>query len=68
MNLPIPVNESDHVIGPPNAPIIVVNYGDYHNGINYGITGAPTTFINDELYAMSGVDLLSTVKTMLEST
>jgi hypothetical protein len=35
---------------------------DYYNGI----TGAPTTFINGELYAMSGVDLLSTVKTMLE--
>jgi protein-disulfide isomerase len=29
MNLPIPVNERDHVIGPPNAPVIVVNYGDY---------------------------------------
>jgi len=171
MNLPIPINEGDHVIGPPNAPIIVVNYGDYecpdchrrhrevekmfdqlvnsirfvyrhfplvnvhpralraaeaaeaaaaqgkfwdmhrhlyirpdkledrhlhryaneigldvdkfdselnagtytqqilsgyHNDINYGITGAPTTFINGELYAMSGIDLLSTVKTMLE--
>ena len=38
---------------------------DYHNSINYGITGAPTTFINGELYAISGVDLLSTVKTML---
>jgi len=171
MNLPIPINERDHVIGLPNAPIIVVNYGDYecpdchrrhrevekmfdqlvnsirfvyrhfplvnvhpralraaeaaeaaaaqgkfwdmhrhlysspdkledrhlhryakeigldvdkfeheisagtytkqilndyHNGINYGITGAPTTFINGELYAMSGVNLLSRVKTMLE--
>jgi len=39
---------------------------DYHNSVIYGITGAPTTFINDELYAMSGVDLLSTVQTMLK--
>jgi protein-disulfide isomerase len=39
---------------------------DYYNSINYGITGAPTTFINGELYAMSGAELLSTVKAMLE--
>ena len=39
---------------------------DYHQAIIYGITGAPTTFINDELYAMSGVKLLSVVKTMLQ--
>ena len=38
---------------------------DYDNSIIYGITGAPTTFINGELYAMSGVELLSTVKAML---
>lgn len=38
---------------------------NYHSSITYGITGAPTTFINGELYAMSGVELLSTVKTML---
>ena len=38
---------------------------DYYNSNNYGITGTPTTFINGELYAMSGVDLLSTVKGML---
>jgi len=38
---------------------------DYHNSIIYGITGAPTTFINGELYAMSGTELLSTVKAML---
>lgn len=38
---------------------------DYYNSVNYGITGAPTTFINGELYAMSGVNLLSTVKGML---
>src|SRR5262249_10183319 len=30
----------------------------YHNSIIYGITGAPTTFINGELYAMRGVELL----------
>ncbi len=29
MNLPIPVNERDHAIGPPSAPITLVNYGDY---------------------------------------
>jgi protein-disulfide isomerase len=29
MSLLIPVNESDHAIGPANAPIAVVNYGDY---------------------------------------
>ncbi len=38
----------------------------YHNSIVYGITGAPTTFINDELYAMSGVELIATVKTLLK--
>jgi len=38
---------------------------DYYNSIVYGITGAPTTFINGELYAMSGAELLSTVKTIL---
>ena len=38
----------------------------YYNSLTYGITGTPTTFINDELYAMSGVELLSVVKTILE--
>ena len=38
---------------------------DYHNSIIYGITGTPTTFINGELYAMTGVDLLEAVKTIL---
>src|SRR5215813_5427975 len=33
---------------------------DYHNSVINGVSGAPTTFINGELYAMSGVDLLST--------
>ena len=29
MDLRTPVNERDHVIGPANASIVVVNYGDY---------------------------------------
>ena len=37
----------------------------YYNSLINGITGAPTTFINGELYAMSGVELLSVVKTIL---
>jgi formate-nitrite transporter family protein len=39
---------------------------DYHNSLNYGITGAPTTFINGELYATSAVDLLAVVRTILK--
>jgi len=39
---------------------------DYHNSIIYGISGTPTTFINGELYAMSSVELLSVVKTILK--
>jgi protein-disulfide isomerase len=39
---------------------------DRYNSIINGITGAPTTFINGVLYAMSGVELLSTVKAILE--
>ena len=39
---------------------------DYNNSLVYGITGTPTTFINDELYAMSGVELLAVVKTILK--
>jgi len=38
----------------------------YHNSIVHGITGTPTTFINGELYAMSGVELLSVVRTILK--
>ena len=41
---------------------------DYNNSVIYGITGAPTTFINGELYAMGGVELVSVVKSMLSST
>ena len=39
---------------------------DYYNSLFNGITGVPTTFINDELYSMSGVELLSFVQTILE--
>ena len=35
---------------------------DYHNSMTYGITGAPTTFINGQLYSMSGVELVGAVK------
>lgn len=35
---------------------------DYHDSINNGITGTPTTFINGELYAMSGLELIAAVK------
>lgn len=38
---------------------------DYYNSMIYGITGAPTTFINDELYAMSGIELIEAVKSLL---
>ena len=29
VRLAVPVNERDHVMGPTNAPVTVVNYGDY---------------------------------------
>jgi len=45
--------------------VINRSYRDY-NGLINGITGVPTTFINGELFAMSGVELLSVVKTILE--
>lgn len=37
---------------------------DYYESINYGISGAPTTFVNSELYAMSGVELLAVVRNL----
>jgi protein-disulfide isomerase len=40
---------------------------DYEHSVIYGITGAPTTFINDELYAMSGLELVQAVKAILKS-
>jgi protein-disulfide isomerase len=39
---------------------------DRYNSIINGITGAPTTFINGVLYPMSGVELLATVKAILQ--
>jgi len=39
---------------------------NYYNSLINGITGAPTTFINGEMFAMSGVELLSVVQTILE--
>ena len=38
---------------------------DYYRAINCGISGAPTTFINGGLYAMSGVELLTVVQNIL---
>ena len=38
---------------------------DYYNSIIYGISGTPTTFINGELYAMGGTQLLATVKALV---
>jgi protein-disulfide isomerase len=29
MKLVVPVSEQDHMIGPPDASVTVVNYGDY---------------------------------------
>ena len=29
LKLPVPVNEDDHALGPANATVTVVNYGDY---------------------------------------
>jgi len=40
---------------------------DYYNSLVHGITGTPTTFINGELYAMSGVELLATIKASLNA-
>ena len=40
---------------------------DYYNSLINGISGTPTTFINGELYAMGGTQLLATVETMLQS-
>lgn len=40
---------------------------DYYNSLVHGITGTPTTFINGELYTMSGVELLATVKASLNA-
>jgi protein-disulfide isomerase len=39
---------------------------DSYFSLNHGITGTPTTFINDVLSPMSGVDLVGAVKAILE--
>lgn len=35
---------------------------EFYVSINNGITGTPTTFINGELYAMTGAELIAAVK------
>jgi protein-disulfide isomerase len=40
---------------------------DYSNSLVHGITGTPTTFINGELYAMSGIELLAAVRASLNA-
>jgi protein-disulfide isomerase len=39
---------------------------DFYFSVNHGITGTPTTFINGVRYAMSAVELLTTVKAIVE--
>jgi len=39
---------------------------DYYNSLIAGISGAPTTFINGNLYAITGVDLLEAVRGILK--
>ena len=39
---------------------------DYYNSVIAGISGAPTTFINGNLYAMTGIDLLAVVRGILK--
>jgi protein-disulfide isomerase len=38
---------------------------DLYSSVIHGITGAPTTFINDVRYAMRPIELVSTVKAIL---
>jgi protein-disulfide isomerase len=40
---------------------------EFYSSLTHGITGAPTTFINGELYALSGEELIEQVKTILEN-
>ncbi|HEY6803236.1 MAG TPA: thioredoxin domain-containing protein [Pyrinomonadaceae bacterium] len=37
----------------------------YRESLVHGITGTPTTYINDKLYAMSGTELITAVKALL---
>ena len=39
---------------------------DLYNSVIYGITGAPTTFINGVHYAMSSVELIAAVKALVK--
>ena len=39
---------------------------DFYFSLNHRITGTPTTFINGVLYSKSGVELLATVKAIVE--
>jgi protein-disulfide isomerase len=39
---------------------------DFHFSLNHGITGTPTTFINSVRYAMSGFELVATVRAIVE--
>lgn len=39
---------------------------EFHFSLNHGITGTPTTFINGVRYAMSAVELVASVKAILE--
>jgi len=61
MKLPVPVNDREMAAGTYTDEV----KKDYYDSIMYGITGAPTTFINDELYAMTGLDLVAAVKAIL---
>jgi protein-disulfide isomerase len=40
---------------------------DYYNSLIHGITGTPTNFVDDELYAMTGVQLLEAIKATADS-
>jgi protein-disulfide isomerase len=39
---------------------------DFHFSLNHRITGTPTTFINGVRYAMSGLELVATVRAIVE--
>ena len=39
---------------------------DFYFSLNHGITGTPTTFINGVFYSRSGVELVGTVKAIVE--
>jgi len=39
---------------------------EFYFSLNHGITGTPTTFINGVFYSRSGVELVATVKAIVE--